>query len=78
MTSDERLRFIQAVERLGYVVDAEELHDMMLVSIRGAHGYIVRVMASNRFDFEQAARDFYAWQQAGSRRSRTKKVEIAA
>lgn len=77
MTPEQRLRFIQAVERLGYTVDAYEHRGVMLVGIRDGHGYVVNVMATNHFDFEQAARDFYAWQQAGSRRSRTRKA-IAA
>ena len=74
MTPEQRLRFIQTVERLGYTVDAYEHRGMMLVGIRDGDGYVVRVMNVRRFDFEQAARDFYAWQQAGSVRHRTRKV----
>lgn len=74
MTTDERLRWIQRVERLGYTVDAYEYRGMMLVGVRDGHGYVVNIMASNRFDFEQAARDFAAFQQRGGKRHRTRKV----
>lgn len=77
MTPEQRLRWIQRVERLGYTVDAYEYRGMMLVSIRDGHGYVVNVMASNRFDFEQAALAFAEFQKAGAKRSRTRKA-IAA
>lgn len=74
MTPEQRLRWIQRVESQGYTVDAYEHRDMMLVGIRDGHGYIVNVMASNRFDWEQAARDFDTFQQRGSKRHTTRKL----
>ena len=77
MTPDQRLRWIQRVESQGYTVDAYEHRDMMLVGIRDGHGYCVRVMNTRRFDFEQAARAFAEFQQAGAKRYRTRKAVAA-
>mgnify|MGYP007115078353 CR=1 FL=1 len=77
MTPEQRLRFIQAVERLGYTVDTDEHRGVMLVSVRSEHGYVVRVMNTRRFDFEQAARAFAEFQQAGAKRYRTRKAVAA-
>ena len=78
MTPQQRLAFIQACERAGFTVEAEELRGVMLVSIRDGHGYVARAMHPRRFDFEEAARQFYAFQQQGGRRHRSVKVELAA
>ena len=74
MTPEQRLRFIQCVEAAGYTVDAEEVRGMMLVSIRDGNGYVVRVMHTRRFDFEQAARKFAEFQQRGSNSHTTRKL----
>src|SRR5699024_11820709 len=58
MTPEERLRWIQHVEAAGYTVDAEERRGVVLVDIRDSTSYVVRVMHTRRFDFEQAARKF--------------------
>lgn len=76
MTPEQRLRWIQRVEAAGYTVEAEALRGVMLVSIRDGHGYIVRVMNTRRFDFEQAARDFYTYQQRGSKRYNARKAVV--
>lgn len=77
MTPEQRLRWIQSVERLGYTVDTDEYRGVMLVSVRNEHGYVVRVMNTRRFDFEQAARAFAEFQQAGVKRHRPRKALAA-
>lgn len=79
MTPEQRLAFIRACERAGYTVDTEERRNgsVLIVSIRDGRGYVVRVMHPFRFDFEQAARDFAAFQQHGGKRHRTQKAKAA-
>ena len=74
MSTEQRLRWIQRVERLGYTVEAEEIRGVMLVSIRDSTSYVVRVMHTRRFDFEEAARKFAEFQQRGSKRHTTRKL----
>lgn len=74
MTPEQRLRFIQRVEAQGYTVDTDELRGVMLVSIRDSTSYVVRVMNTRRFDFEEAARKFAEFQQRGSKRHTTRKL----
>ena len=74
MTPEQRLRFIQRIERQGYTVDTEEVRGVMLVSIRDSTSYVVRVMHTRRFDFEEAARKFAEFQQRGSKRHTTRKL----
>ena len=74
MTPEERLRWIQHVEAAGYTVDAEERRGVVLVDIRDSTSYVVRVMHTRRFDFEEAARKFADFQQRGSKRHTTRKL----
>lgn len=74
MTPEQRLRFIQCIERQGYTVDTDEVRGVMLVSIRDSTSYVVRVMHTRRFDFEEAARKFAEFQQRGSKRHTTRKL----
>ena len=74
MTPEQRLRFIQRIERQGYTVDTDEVRGVMLVSIRDSTSYVVRVMHTRRFDFEEAARKFAEFQQRGSKRHTTRKL----
>ena len=74
MTPEQRLRFIQRVEAQGYTVDIDEVRGVMLVSIRDSTSYVVRVMHTRRFDFEEAARKFAEFQQRGSKRHTTRKL----
>ena len=74
MTPEQRLRFIQRVEAQGYTVDTDEVRGVMLVSIRDSTSYVVRVMHTRRFDFEEAARKFAEFQQRGSKRHTTRKL----
>lgn len=77
MTPDQRLRFIQAVEKAGYTVEAEDLRGVLIVSIRDGNGYVARAGLPSRFDWEELARQFYAFQQRGSKRHTSRKA-IAA
>ena len=74
MTPEQHLQFIQRIERQGYTVDTEEVRGVMLVSIRDSTSYVVRVMHTRRFDFEEAARKFAEFQQRGSKRHTTRKL----
>lgn len=76
MTPDERLRFIQAIERAGYHVEATEDRDgdVMILTVWGNLGHIARAISPNRYDFEELSRKFYAWQAQGSRFHRTRKA----
>lgn len=78
MTHEQRLRFIQAVERAGYHIEATEDRDVMILTVWGALRHVARSISPNRYDFEELARQFYAFQQQGIRTYRTRKVEIAA
>lgn len=70
MTPEQRLQFIKCVEASGCTVEtAEYRHGRILaLSIRDGHGYVAHVTSANRFDWEELARRFYAWQQRGGRR----------
>lgn len=74
MTHEQRLRFIQAVERAGYHIEATEDRDVMILTVWGALRHVARSISPNRYDWEEIARQFYTFQQRGSKRYITKKA----
>lgn len=78
MTTEQRLQFIQAVEKAGYTVEATEDRGVMVLTVWGAVRHVARSIHPCRYDWEELARQFSRFQQHGSRTYRTRKVEIAA
>lgn len=76
MTPEQRLRFITSVEKAGYGIEATEDRngDMMILTVWGAIGHVARSMGYRRYDWEDLAKQFHAFQHQGSKRYRTRKA----
>ena len=78
MNSEERLRWIQRVERLGYTVEATEYGNVMILTVWGAIRHVARSIGYGRYDWEEIGRQFHRFQSQGSRTHRTVKARRAA
>lgn len=78
MNVDDRLRFIQSVEKAGYHIESTEDRDVMVLTVWGAIRHVARSIGYGRYDWEELARQFAEFQQRGSKRYRTATVERKA
>lgn len=77
MTPEQRLQFIQAVEKAGYTVEATEYGNVMILTVWGAIRHVARSMGYRRYDWEELVSQFRKFQQSGQKRYRTRKVLAA-